>query len=138
MKMFFPISQVMLVMMMSVFLFSCEKTEMDDLVPAAQASTYQAEAKVGKKTKKYAPVASQPADSVYIVSFYDPNNTLNTEVAVQNLATSIGGPITFQQTYWEGVKGFAAPLTALQVYTFRNDSRVEVVEADGPIYPYHP
>lgn len=132
MKKIFQLSQVVVVMVMSVFLFSCEKSEMDGVVPTAQA-----EAKKGKNAPamNLTPQSSQQADSVFIVTFYDANNTLNSEADVQNLATSIGGAINFDQTYWEGTKGFAAPLTAAQVYTFRHDSRVEFVEADGPIYP---
>ena len=128
MKKIFQLSQVVVVMVMSVFLFSCEKSEMDGVMP-----TVQAEAKKGKNN--FMPQSTQQADSVFIVTFYDTNNTLNSEADVQNLATSIGGAINFDQTYWEGTKGFAAPLTAAQVYTFRHDSRVEFVEADGPIYP---
>jgi hypothetical protein len=132
MKKIFQLSQVVVVMVMSVFLFSCEKSEMDGVIPTAQA-----EAKKGKNTQAMhlTQQNNQQADSVFIVTFYDTNNTLNTEADVQNLATNIGGAITFDQTYWEGTKGFAAPLTASQVYIFRHDSRVEFVEADGPIYP---
>lgn len=135
MKKIFQLSQVVVVMVMSVFLFSCEKSEMDDLVPGAQA-----EAKKSKNAPamNLNPQGGQQADSVFIVTFYDPNNQLNSEAAVQSLATSIGGTINFEQTYWESTKGFAAPLTAAQVYAFRHDSRVEFVEADGPIYPTNP
>jgi hypothetical protein len=134
MKKIFQLSQVVVVMVMSVFLFSCEKSEMDGVIPSAQA-----EAKKGKNHDTVVvPSNTQQADSMFIVTFYDANNTLNSEVAVQNLATSIAGTINFEQTFWEGTKGFSGPLTASQVYTFRHDSRVEYVEADGPIYPTHP
>ena len=132
MKKIFQISQVWVVVVMSVFLFSCEKSEMDGLMPAAEASALKKGDAPGQ-IKKNNP--SQTADSVFIVTFFDTNNTLNSEADVQALANSIAGPIAFEQTYWEGTKGFAAPLTASQVYTFRHDSRVEFVEADGPIYP---
>ncbi|HSI90718.1 MAG TPA: protease inhibitor I9 family protein, partial [Adhaeribacter sp.] len=115
----------------------CDKSEMDDIMPAAHAEAKKADAP-GQVKNQITPNATQTADSVYIVTFHDTNNQLQTELDVQNLATSIGGTIQFEWTYWEGTKGFAAPLTQNQVTTFRNDSRVEFVEADGPIYPTNP
>lgn len=132
MKKIFQISQVWVVAVMSVFLLSCEKSEMDGLVPAASAEVMKKGDAPGQ-IKKNGP--GQTADSVFIVTFFDTNNALQSEADVQALATSIAGPIAFDQTFWEGTKGFAAPLTATQVAIFRNDSRVEFVEADGPIYP---
>ena len=128
MKKIFQISQVWVVVVMSVFLFSCEKSEMDGLVPSAQA-----EAKKGDKP--LAKNVNQAADSAYIVTFYGSTPNLNTETDVQHLAISIAGAINFDQTYFEDTKGFAATLTVSQANAFRNDSRVEFVEVDQPIYP---
>lgn len=121
--------QVVVVMVMSVFLFSCEKSEMDGIMPGAQA-----EAKKGGVPANMVH-ATQNADTAYIVTFYGSTPNLNTETDVQNLATSIAGSINFQITFFEDTKGFAAPLTVTQANIFRNDSRVEFVEIDGPIYP---
>ncbi|MBK0402290.1 hypothetical protein I5M27_04795 [Adhaeribacter sp. BT258] len=132
MKKIFQISQVWVVVVMSVFLFSCEKSEMDSLVPGAQAETKKggvpAHSIVATST-------TQTADTAYIIAFYSNTPNLNTETDVQNLATSIAGAIQFDVTFFEDTKGFAAPLTPNQANAFRNDSRVEFVEIDGPIYP---
>lgn len=135
MKKIFQLSQVVVVMVMSVFLFSCEKSEMDGLVPTAQA-----EAKKGSKPDHMHLTASssQTADTAYIIAFYKTTPGLVTETDVQNLATSIAGPINFDITFFEDTKGFAAALTVTQANLFRNDSRVEFVEVDGPIYPVNP
>ena len=86
MKKIFQISQVWVVIVMSVFLFSCEKSEMDGLVPSAQAEAKKSD----KPTQKnITPAASQTADTAYIVTFYGTTPNLNTETDVQNLATSI-------------------------------------------------
>jgi len=134
MKKIFQLSQVVVVMVMSVFLFSCEKSEMDGLVPAANAEAK----KGGQPAHVIAPNSSQTADTAYIISFYKTTPGLVTETDVQNLATSIAGPINFTVTFFEDTKGFAAPLTVTQANLFRNDSRVEYVEVDGPIYPVNP
>ncbi|MFC5269682.1 hypothetical protein [Adhaeribacter terreus] len=132
MKKIFQISQVWVVVMMSVFLFSCEKSEMDSIVPTANAEAK----KFNKPTQMNLPAsAAQTADTAYIVTFYGSTPNLNTETDVQNLATSIAGAINFDITFFEDTKGFAAPLTVNQANAFRNDSRVEFVEIDGPIYP---
>ena len=124
--------QVVVVMVMSVFLFSCEKSEMDSIVPSAQAEAK----KGGVPAHTITPTSTQTADTAYIVTFYASTPNLITETDVQNLATSIAGPINFDITFFEDTKGFAAQLTATQANLFRNDSRVEFVEVDGPIYPY--
>ena len=134
MKKIFQISQVWVMVVMSVFLFSCDKSEMDNLIPSAQA-----EAKKGNKplhkNQNLQPANNQTADTAYIVTFYGSTPNLNTATDVENLATSIAGAIQFDFTFFEDTKGFAAPLTPNQANTFRADSRVEYVEVDGPIYP---
>ena len=131
MKKFFKMYQVVVVMVLSVFLFSCEKSEMDGLVPSANAEAK----KGGVPGHTITPTTTETADTAYIITFYSTPN-LVTETDVQNLATSIAGPINFDITFFEDTKGFAAPLTVTQANLFRNDSRVEFVEIDGPIYPY--
>ena len=131
MKKFFKMYQVVVAMVMSVFLFSCEKSEMDSLVPGAQAEAK----KGGVPANAITPTTTETADTAYIITFYGTTPNLNTETDVQNLATSIAGPINFDITFFEDTKGFAAPLTVTQANLFRNDSRVEFVEIDGPIYP---
>lgn len=132
MKKIFQISQVWVVVVMSVFLFSCEKSEMDGIIPSANAETK----KGGIPAHSIAATSTaQTADTAYIIAFYSNTPNLITETDVQNLATSIAGPIQFDITFFEDTKGFAAPLTPNQANAFRNDSRVEFVEIDGPIYP---
>ena len=132
MKKVFKMYQVVVVMVMSVFLFSCEKSEMDSIVPSAHAEAK----KGGVPANTITPTSTQTADTAYIITFYSTTPNLVTETDVQNLATSIAGPINFDITFFEDTKGFAAPLTVTQANLFRNDSRVEFVEVDGPIYPY--
>jgi len=131
MKKVFKMYQVVVVMVMSVFLFSCEKSDMDGIVPTADAEAK----KGGVPANTIAPSTTERADTAYIITFYGTTPNLNTETDVQNLATSIAGPINFDITFFEDTKGFAAPLTVTQANIFRNDSRVEFVEIDGPIYP---
>lgn len=131
MKKFFKKYQVVVAMVMSVFLFSCEKSEMNGLVPSANAEAK----KGGVPAHTITPTTTETADTAYIIAFYSNTPNLITETDVQNLATSIAGPINFDITFFEDTKGFAAPLTVTQANLFRNDSRVEFVEIDGPIYP---
>ena len=131
MKKIFQISQVWVVVVMSVFLFSCEKTEMENLVPSANAEAK----KGGIPAHTIIPTSTETADTAYIIAFYSTTPNLVTEQDVQNLATSIAGPINFDITFFEDTKGFAAPLTVTQANLFRKDTRVEFVEIDGPIYP---
>ena len=136
MKNFFKISRISFALVMSIFLFSCEKSEMDSLIPAANAEASAVKKGVAPSKKiVITPQAPQTADTAYIITFYDANNQLTTQTQVENLATSIGGTITFDQVYFEFTKGFAAALTVTQANAFRNDSRVEFVEVDGPIVP---
>ncbi len=104
---------------------------MDSLIPSAQAE----EKKGGVPAHTITPSSLKLPIQLYIIAFYGNTPNLNTEADVQNLATSIAGPINFDHTFFEGTKGFAAPLTVTQANLFRNDSRVEFVEIDGPIYP---
>lgn len=131
MKKIFQISRVWLVVVMAVFMFSCEKAEMENLVPGAQAEAK----KGGVPDHIIVPTATETADTAYIIAFYSNTPGLVTEQDVQNLANSIAGPINFDITFFEDTKGFAAPLTVTQANLFRNDTRVEFVEIDGPIYP---